>query len=159
MVSPCTLKTVSLLEGIRKSVLGKIEALNETEAFFIPAGFRNSIHWHIGHMLHVQLAHWYIRRGEKLPLSFELRKYFKDGSSPEDYDASVPSFAQLLGTYKEYSFNLVEKFGSFLEEPMIEPFDFMNSHFGTVADDLQLLIYHEGEHYPMVLRILKSLKN
>ncbi len=155
--TPCTVKAVSLLEGIRKDVLARIEHLTEAQALTVPAGFRNCVHWHIGHMLHVQLAHWFVRRGEALPVDLGFRKYFRDGSSPLDYDSETPSFARLLEAYREYSFGIVEKFGSFLEAPMTKPFDYMHSHFATVADDLLLLIFHEGEHSPMISRLIKAM--
>lgn len=156
--TPCTRKAVSLLEGIRKDVLDRIGNLSEEEALRIPEGFRNCVHWHIGHMLHVQLAHWFVRRGEALPIDLGFRKYFRDGSSPADYDAATPSFAKLLETYREYSFGILEKFGPFLEAPMTKPFEYMNSHFATVADDLHLLIFHEGEHSPMINRLIKAMQ-
>ena len=87
-----------------------------------------------------------------------FRKYFKDGSSPKDYDSATPTFAILLETYREYSFDIVHKYGSFLEAPMSQPFEYLNSRFNTVADDLHLLIYHEGEHYPMIARLLKKVR-
>ncbi len=152
--TPGTLKVVSLLEGIRKQVLGHIQGLTEAQALLVPDGFRNSVHWHIGHMLHVQLAHWYVRRGEALPVDLGFRKYFRDGSSPENYDADTPTFTQVMDVYRNYSFDIVAKYGSILEAPLTQEFDYMNSHFSTVADDLYLLIYHEGEHYPMVQRLL-----
>jgi hypothetical protein len=156
-LAPSTIKVISLLEGIRKNVLGLVQDLTEADARKIPDGFRNCIHWHIGHMLHVQLAHWYVRRGEPLPIDLGFRKYFRDGSSPENYDLDTPTFAQLLETYREYSINLVNKFGPILEQPLTQPFDYMNNHFATVSDDLYLLVYHEGEHYPMVSKLLKAL--
>lgn len=151
------LKTLSMLEGIRKEVLSKIGGLTEDEALQTPEGFRNNIHWHIGHMLHVQLSHWYVRRGEPLPMDIGGPNYFRDGMSPLNYDENVPTFSRLLEVYREYSVDLARKFGDFLEAPMIKPFDYMHNHFATVADDLLLLVYHEGEHFPMVTRLLKAL--
>ena len=156
-LKPCTLKVVSLLEGIRKDVLSKVEGLTEQEALFVPEGFRNCVHWHIGHMLHVQLAHWYVRRGESLPIDLGFKKYFRDGSSPENYDSETPPFAVVLSAYRKYSFGLELQFSDLLEAPLSQPFEYLNSHFATVSDDLHLLIYHEGEHYPMVLRLLKAI--
>ena len=155
--TPATLKAVAILEGIRKDMLGRVSALSEEEALRVPEGHRNCVHWHIGHMLHVQLAHWYPRRGEALPVDPGFRKYFADGRSPRDYDAETPSFARLLEIYREYSFDLIRKYGGFLEAPLIKPFDYVNSHFATVADDLFLLLYHEGEHGPLVTRLLRAL--
>jgi hypothetical protein len=156
-LSPGTLKAVSLLEGIRKDVLDRISGLSEAEALRVPEGHRNCVHWHIGHMLHVQLAHWYVRRGEPLPVDVGFRKYFADGRSPADYDEGIPTFAQLLGIYQEYSSELIRKFGSFLEAPLTKPFDYVHNHFATVDDDLFLLIFHEGEHGPLVTRLLRAL--
>lgn len=153
----CTLKTVALLEGIRKEILSLVEGLTEEEALRVPEGQRNCIHWHLGHMLHVQLAHWFVRRGEPLPVDLGFKKYFRDGMSPADYDAGIPTFARMLEVYREYSFGLAGKFGGILEARLAQPFDYMHSRFETVADDLYLLVFHEGEHHPMVRRVLKGL--
>lgn len=156
-LSAGSLKAIALIEGIRKNVLARVAGLTEEEALRVPEGHRNCVHWHIGHMLHVQLAHWYVRRGEALPVDVGFRKYFADGRSPADYDADTPAFARLLEIYREYSFGLAGKFGAFLEAPMTKPFDYVNTRFETVADDLYLLIYHEGEHGPLVTRLLRAL--
>lgn len=153
-----TIKIISVLQNIRSAILIKIENLSEEQALCIPEGFRNNIHWHIGHILHVQLAHWYVRRGESLPIDLGFRRYFGDGKSPLDYDENTPSFAKLLEVYREYSFDLIEKFGPILEQTMTQPFDYLNGHFATVSDDLYLLVFHEGEHHPMLLRLLKALE-
>lgn len=152
-----TLKAVAMIEGIRKEVLDRISDLSEEEALRVPPGHRNCVHWHIGHILHVQLAHWYVRRGEALPVDPGFRKYFAEGRSPADYDAGTPAFARLLDLYREYSFDLIRKFGDILQAPLTRPFDFVHNHFATVEDDLYLLIYHEGEHGPLLTRLLRAL--
>lgn len=154
---PGTLKAVALLEGIRKDVLARIEGLDDTQAHLVPEGFRNSIHWNVGHLLHVQLAHWYVRRGEPLPFDIGGPRYFREGKSPLDYDSGTPAFARLLEVYRDYSFDLAAKFGHLLEAPFLQPFEYLNNRFATVADDLYLLVFHEGEHYPTVKRLLKAL--
>jgi hypothetical protein len=156
-LSAGTLKAVSLIEGIRMDVWEKVSPLTEAEALRVPDGHRNCVHWHIGHMLHVQLAHWYVRRGEPLPVDLGFRKYFADGRSPADYDGDTPSFSRLLEVYREYSFDLVRKFGAILEAPLTKPFQYVRNQFNTVDDDLFLLIFHEGEHGPLVTRLLRAL--
>lgn len=151
------LNALTVLEGVRKDVHGRILALSEEEAMRMPEGFRNSIHWHIGHLLHVQLAHWFVRRGLPLPVDLGFRRYFREGMSPLDYDDLVPTFATLLECHREYSFDLQRKFGSILEAPLSEPFDYLNSRFVSIQDDLHLLVFHEGEHYPMIKRLLRAL--
>lgn len=148
---------LTVLEGIRKDVLGRIGDLTEAEAGHVPADSRNSIHWNIGHILHVQLAHWYVRRGLALPVDPGFRKYFREGKSPADYDGDVPTFALLLDIYREYSLDLPRKFGGMLGESLTQPFDYLNTRYATVADDLHLLVFHEGEHFPKLTRLLKSL--
>lgn len=156
-LSKGTLKAVALVEGIRKDVFERISGLTEAEALCVPEGHRNCVHWHIGHMLHVQLAHWFVRRGEPLPVDVGFRKYFADGRSPADYDEAVPSFSRLLEIYRDYSFDLVQKYGAILEAPLTKPFDYVRNHFATVDDDLYLLIFHEGEHGPLVTRLLRAI--
>jgi hypothetical protein len=150
-------QALAVLEGVRQDVLKRIEGLSESEAGKVPAGFRNSIHWNIGHLLHVQLAHWYVRRGKELPVDPGFRRYFREGKSPADYDADAPAFARLLEIYREYSFDLKNRFGALLEEPLAQPFEYLNARYATVADDLYLLVFHEGEHFPMINRLLKAI--
>ena len=148
---------LGVLQGVRMDVLRRVEGLSEDEARTVPVGFRNSIHWNIGHLLHVQLAHWFVRRGKELPLDLGFRKYFREGKSPADYDADVPGFPLLLAAYREYGTDLRRKFGGILREPLTQPFDYLNTRYETMADDLHLLVFHEGEHFPMINRLLKSL--
>lgn len=150
-------KALAVLEGVRKDVLGRIQNLTEAEALHIPADSRNSIHWNIGHILHVQLAHWYVRRGQALPVDPGFRAYFREGKSPADYDGGAPTFAHLLEIYREYSLDLPRKFGNLLQEGLTQPFDYLNTRYATLADDLHLLVFHEGEHFPKLNRLLKAL--
>jgi hypothetical protein len=151
------IQPVDVLQGVRKDVLRRIEGLTEAEAMAVPPGFRNSIHWNIGHLLHVQLAHWYVRRGKELPVDAGFRKYFREGKSPADYDGDAPTFRLLVDLYREYGSGLEEKFGGLLDEPLSQPFEYLNTRYATVRDDLQLLVFHEGEHFPMINRLLKAL--
>ncbi|MDB5105546.1 MAG: hypothetical protein JWP91_3235 [Fibrobacteres bacterium] len=157
-VPACT--PLGVLEGVRKDVLRRIEGLGESDATAVPQGFRNSIHWNIGHLLHVQCAHWFVRRGLDLPndvADLGFRAYFREGKSPVDYDGLTPSFTRLLDAYRKYSLDLQANFGGLLAEPLTQPFDYLNTRYATVADDALLLVFHEGEHFPMINRLLKAL--
>lgn len=156
-LNPSTLKSLAFLEGIRQDVLGRVGGLTEAEAMQVPAGSRNSIHWNLGHLLHVQLAHWYARRGVPLPLDLGWKAYFREGKSPADYDAGTPSWQALLDAYREFGSDLARKHGAMLEAPLSQPFAYLGARFETVDDDLRLLIFHEGEHYVLIKRLLKSL--
>lgn len=150
-------KSVEFLEGIRKDVADRLAPLSEEEARRIPAESRNSIHWNVGHLLHVQLAHWYTRRGLPLPVDHGWKVYFREGKSPSDYDAGTPSWSVLLSLYREYGTDLAAKFKELLGEPLSVPFVYLGTRFETIDDDLRLLIFHEGEHYVIVKRLLRAL--
>lgn len=155
-----TARILAMLEGIRRHRLKQFAALSESEAFHMPPGFRNNIHWHVGHLLHVQLAHWYVRRGLPLPEQaqpIDFKRYFRDGKSPADYDDDTPTFADLLALFRDYSEDLMGKYGDFLEAPMTQGFDYLGMEFKSLADDLYLLVYHEGEHGPMLDRLFKAI--
>lgn len=156
-LQPSTLQAIGFLEGIRQDILTRISGFSEDEARRIPEGSRNSIHWNMGHILHVQLAHWYTRRGKPLPLDLGWKTYFREGKSPADYDGGTPDFPVLLAAYREFSTDLIRRHGAMLEEPLTIPFDYLGGRFGTIADDLHLLLFHEGEHYVLIKRILKGL--
>jgi len=156
-LSVSTLKSLAFLEGIRRDVIGRVGGLTDEEAMRVPEGCRNSVHWNLGHLLHVQLAHWYTRRGAPLPLELGWKTYFRDGKSPADYDAGAPSWKTILETYRDFSTDLAGKHGAMLEAPLTLPFDYLGTRFETMDDDLRLLIFHEGEHFVIVSRVLKAL--
>lgn len=155
---PSIRKSAAFLEGIRKDVLDRIGGLSEAEARRIPEGSRNSVHWNVGHLLHVQLAHWYTRRGQPLPVDLGWKTYFREGKSPADYDAATPAWSDLLALYREYGTDLSAKFADLLGEPLTAPFVYLGTRFETIEDDLRLLLFHEGEHYVIVKRILRALE-
>jgi uncharacterized damage-inducible protein DinB len=156
-LNPSIRKSAEFLEGIRKDVAERLAPLAEEEALRIPAGSRNSIHWNVGHVLHVHLAHWYTRRGQPMPVDYGWKVYFREGKSPADYDAGTPSWSLLMNLYREYSTDLAGRFADLLGEPLAAPFDYLGTRFETVDDDLRLLIFHEGEHYVIVKRLLRAL--
>ncbi len=156
-LSVSTLKSLAFIEGIRRDVLDRVSGLSEEEALRVPDGSRNSVHWNLGHLLHVQLAHWYARRGVPLPLELGWKTYFREGKSPADYDADTPSWQALLAAYREFGTGLASKHGAMFEEPLTRPFDYLGTRFDTVDDGLRLLIFHEGEHFVIVKRILKAI--
>lgn len=152
-----TLHALRFLEGIRADTLKRIADLPVEEALRVPDGCRNSIHWNVGHLLHVQLAHWYTRRGQPVPVDLGWKAYFREGKSPADYDANAPSWPALLDVYRQYSQDLLPRFGELLSEPLKVPFDYLGTRFATEAEDLHLLVFHEGEHFVLIKRILKAL--
>jgi uncharacterized damage-inducible protein DinB len=156
-LAPSVLKSVEFLEGIRKDVAERLAPLSEEEALRVPAGSRNSVHWNVGHILHVHLAHWYTRRGQPMPVDYGWKVYFREGKSPADYDAGTPGWSLLLSLYREYSTGLAEKFRDLLGQPLSAPFTYLGTRFETIDDDLRLLIFHEGEHYVIVKRLLRAI--
>lgn len=156
-LNPSVRKSVEFLEGIRKDMADRLAPLSEEEANRIPAGSRNSIHWNVGHLLHVHLAHWYTRRGRPVPVDYGWKAYFREGKSPSDYDAGAPSWSLLLALYREYGTDLAARFADLLGEPLASPFTYLGTRFETIDDDLRLLIFHEGEHNVILKRLLRSL--
>lgn len=152
-----TLHALRFLEGIRADTLKRFADLTPEEALRVPEGCRNSIHWNVGHLLHVQLAHWYARRGQPLPVDLGWKTYFREGKSPADYDASAPAWPALLDVYRTFSLDLLARYGSLLAEPLKVPFDYLGTRFATEAEDLHLLVFHEGEHFVIIKRVLKAL--
>ena len=153
---PCS-KLLADLEGARRFLLGKVAEVSEKDARAIPPGFRNHLHWHLGHLLYVQSAALYIRAGDPSPIPKAYRDYFGNGTTPAGYDSLVPDWDEILGRARDFSAGLVAKHESRCHKPLKRPLKLMNIAAGTVGEAVPFLLVHEGDHLCRVKQILDFL--
>jgi hypothetical protein len=153
---PCA-KLLADLEGARRFLLERIADVSEREARVIPPGFKNHLHWHLGHLLYVQSSALYIRAGDPSPIPKAYRDYFGNGTTPAGYDSLVPDWDEIKARARDLSADLVAKHESRCPKPLKKPLKLMYIHAGTVGEAIPFLLVHEGDHLCRVKQILASL--
>jgi hypothetical protein len=153
---PCA-KLLADLEGVRRFLLEKVSDVSERDARVIPPGFRNHLHWHLGHLLYVQSSALYVRAGDPPPVPKAYREYFGNGTTPAGYDSLVPDWDEVLGRARDLSRGLVAKHGGRCAKPLKRPLGLMNIPAATVGEAIPFLLVHEGDHLCRVKQILAFL--
>jgi len=78
-----------------------VEAIEESLANIQPAGFNNTIKWHIGHVLttNESLLFGFPKKSSHLPVNY--MELFARGTKPADWQGDVPSVSVLSSQLKE----------------------------------------------------------
>lgn len=150
-------KLLTDLEGVRRFLLEKLAPISSKQALIIPPGFKNHLHWHLGHLLYVQSSALYVRAGDPTPIPKSYRDYFGFGTAPAVYDSLVPDWDELMAVAAEFSRDLVGKHGHRTGKPLIKPLKLMNIAAGTVGEAVPFLLVHEGDHLCRVKQFLAIL--
>lgn len=137
---------------LRTFALGFVANLSAEQALAVPAGFRNSLHWQVGHLLYTQCTTQFEWRGLPSPLHRDFPEYFGRGTDPGAYDSLVPDWDVLLRLARVQLRALPEVAGS-LNAPLLETRKLMNVSMGTVGETLPFLLAHEGEHIAHIKRL------
>jgi hypothetical protein len=153
---PCA-KLLADLEGARRFLLERVADVSEREARVIPPGFKNNLHWHLGHLLYVQSSALYIRAGDPSSIPKAYRDYFGNGTTPATYDSLVPDWDEIRGRARGFSSDLVAKHESRCQKPLKKPLKLMHIEAGTVGEAIPFLLVHEGDHLCRVKQILARL--
>ncbi|MGE8203570.1 DinB family protein [Heyndrickxia sp. NPDC080065] len=119
-----------------------VETISGDTASVQPAGFNNTIHWQIGHVLTVteQFMLGFPHKTNHLPTNYiEL---FGNGTKPADWEGEIPPIEELIPQLKEQLDRLqkipMEQFNVKLDKP------FMGLEtFGELAG---LTLMHEANH-------------
>jgi hypothetical protein len=131
--------------------------MEEAEALRQPAGFRNTLHWNLGHLLYTQGEALWTWCGLKSPFP-GFAPYFGLGTSPVDHDSLAPDWDILLGLAKRHLASLPGEVAARLNQPLNRRWKFMNLSMATAGETLPFLIAHEGEHVAHIKRLRKALR-
>ncbi|GEM_PF-2244766 len=150
------LKDFSDLRAFNLKFLGNIGA---EEAMRMPEGFRNNLHWQLGHLLYTQGVTLYEWCGQPSPIPRGFAAYFGLGTSPEDWDSLVPDWEILQVMALKQLRALPQHVTGRLHLPLRKPFKLMNISMATAGDTLPFLLAHEGEHLGHIKRLRKAVKD
>jgi hypothetical protein len=131
------------------------ESCTEEMAVVQPDGFKNNIHWHIGHIL--TAAEYFLfeipEKNPALPKSY--KRWFGPDTSPADWKESIPSLLELISQLKEQQDRMLaippEQFENRLTQPV-----FGFSIFGECAAFVSI---HETLHVGKMETMIQVLNN
>jgi len=143
---------------IRRLNLELIDAVAADKRTVIPSGFRNHVFWHAGHLVTVQASLLYARSGLALPIDESYLRCFAKGTSPSDFDDSVPTWRTVRTCHDE----LVERVGQDIDllhaRPYTEPVVVSTGHtLASALDAMEFLPIHESYHRGFLKAMLKLL--
>ena len=148
------LKDFSDLRGF---ALMFLQGMDEEEALTLPEGFRNHLHWQLGHLLYTQGTTLWEWCGRPSPFR-GFGPYFGLGTSPEGYDSLAPDWDTLLKLARRHLSSLPGEVAGRLHEPLLKTYKLMNLTMKTAGDTLPFLIAHEGEHIAHIKRLRKAVR-
>lgn len=141
------------LEEYRSHLLASISDITKEKADIIPKGFRNNIHWNLGHIYLDQYLWIQALTKEKMETIENFEQWFGFGTSPTNFTNETPSFGDLIPLLTHQPSLIKEIYGSRLEEEYT-PTE-MGMH--TIEQVLIRTIFHEGMHLQTILDIKKIL--
>jgi DinB superfamily len=143
---------------LRAFTLKFLMTMEGEEALQIPEGFRNSLHWQLGHLLYTQGVTLFEWCGLPSPFPRAFHGYFGLGTSPQDYDPLVPDWDELLALARRHQRGFPEQVAGRLSEPLLVRRTLMNISMLTAGETLPFLLAHEGEHIAHIKRLRKALR-
>lgn len=139
------------LEAYRGELLGCVDGLSAERAETVPAGFRNNVRWHLGHVYLDQYLWIGAVTREEVPVPAGYRHWFGFGTDPSCFTADTPGVAELEPLLAGQVRRIRELYGERLEE------EFPPTELGifTIEQALVRTIFHEGIHLANVSDLLR----
>ncbi|UFJ39844.1 DinB family protein [Brevibacillus humidisoli] len=132
---------------VRKMTLHSVSDVTEELADLIPAGSRNNIRWHLGHILVIQEFLMFRLTGEQLGLTDEYFRMFGRGTKPADWQTTAPDLESLRSLLDQQTSRIRETFSGRLSDAARKPFVFRDGvEFKTIGEILNFSLIHEGMH-------------
>jgi len=137
------------LRFVRQMLLKVVDDVTEETAHRVPEGFRNTIHWNLGHIYVVfeRFALQYIGLPMQLPEGF--KEQFEYGTSPltRPDTVRVPSLEELKGLLAQQNERVQAALAHRLQEPIEPPYTTSAGMvLGSPEQFLTFNLYHEGMH-------------
>ncbi|GGG52877.1 DinB family protein [Paenibacillus radicis (ex Gao et al. 2016)] len=146
----------SILKNRHNQLIELAAQCPEDKRNIVPEGFKNSLHWHIGHVLTVTEFHVFdlseFELNQKLPASYQ--DFFAYGTKPADWQGEPPAWDVLIGQLRKQPDEIRELLEGKLDVPVKE--NFLKAE--TFGELIVSTVQHAAEHIGFVSAMLKALK-
>lgn len=142
-------------EFARNRFVKTVDELTESVVDVQPAGFNNTIHWQVGHVLTVaeQFLFGFPKKSTNLPANY--LEIFGSGTKPADWNGDVPSVKELSVQLKEQIQRMKEIPAESFNEKLKSPFLGLET-FGEVA---HFGIFHEAAHLGQIQAMKRVIES
>ncbi|WP_052350499.1 DinB family protein [Paenibacillus gorillae] len=145
-----------ILKSRHNQLIELVALCLEDKRNIVPEGFKNSIHWHIGHVLTVTEFHVFglseFEWNQKLPASYQ--HFFAYGTKPADWQSEPPAWDLLIDQLRKQPDEIRELLKTKLDVPVKE--NFLNAE--TYGELIVSTVLHAADHIGFVSAMLKALK-
>lgn len=142
------------IEAFRADLLHVLEDVSEEMSNIVPKGYNNSIKWNAGHIYVDQYLWIYHKINDELVLPKNFMELFGFGTSPATWAVEAPTLEQIKDLLRIQVNEIKEKFGTRLDEQLVEPTELgMN----TIGEVIPRTIYHEGLHIGAIISLKKAI--
>ena len=119
----------------------------------VPEGFKNSIHWQLGHILYSTENHVIRLSGQKPVLPENYQTFFAYGTKPLDWKEEPPSWDLLIEQLKKQLDTIHEALNGKLD--IVVKKNFLEAN--TIEDLLIYNVSHVAEHLGVIFSMIKVL--
>lgn len=148
---------LNLFADLRKQILNVITSLSKSQLNRIPKGFRNNLHWQIGHVLKItdELIFEFSGVGSRIPLGYKT--YFATGTHPSNWSNNPPETEIIIKNLEVQMSEICEKYDGRLAQPVPDKNNFLQA--SVIGELFHVLIAHESMHLGMINAMAKVLQN
>ncbi|WP_379134566.1 DinB family protein [Paenibacillus sp. sgz500958] len=147
------------LAFVRMRISQAMQGVTEEMADLIPAGYRNSLRWQLGHIYVVCERFSFQFIGLPLHLPEGFKELFENGTSPLTAPESLalPTLPELEGLLAEQQIRIREQLGDRMQEHMPPYTTSGGMTMETPEQFLSFNLYHEGLHTSVIKMYKKML--
>ncbi|WP_335871632.1 DinB family protein [Bacillus sp. 2205SS5-2] len=140
-------KLLKQLEVIRAISTKSIESISEEVADEMPEGYKNTIRWHLGHIVAVTDAFLFNFAEIPMYLSEEQFEMFKSGSKPADWHTEPPTLDEISEMFNGQIDHIKKHLENrSMDEKTPKTFNLYGNPQETLGEVLNFCLYHEGFH-------------
>lgn len=147
------------LQFARNGTLSLLKDVSEEMADVVPAGFKNNIRWHLGHIYVVQENLAIASAGLQREVPEGFKAAFAGGTSPADWTDRPATLEQLKQRLAEQTTRITSGLAGRLAQPLKTPFQIPGGpEWTTVGEMANFSLYHEGQHAGIIKGLQYAIK-
>lgn len=143
------------IELARSWTIEVAESISHEVVNVKPNGFKNTIHWQIGHILASTEYFLFELANDKNHLPENYTELFGSGTKPDDWEGDVPTIEQLVAQLKAQLVRMRGILAPQLTEKLVKPMH----GFKTLADCAAFSVLHEVLHVGKIEEMERVIVN
>lgn len=144
---------------VRSNTLRTLESITEESADIMPAGFNNTIRWHLGHIYLTQEWLVFYHGNERASVPETFPALFGVGSNPAEWKTAPPTLETLRSLLTEQTSRMSETFANRLDQPAKKPPTMGGRlQLTTIGSVLAFTLHHESEHYGFIKALQRAIE-